>query len=515
MKKKIMLIILDGWGEGKKVDSNAIFKAKTPFLDSIRKRYKWSLLEASGPAVGVLEGQTGGSDVGHFTMGTGQISRQPVKLIDDAITNGSFFENKNLNKAIEFVQKNNSNLHLFGIGADSMIHSYTKFLYAILDLCNQKNFPGNKVFLHLATDGRDNPGNSGLRFFAEIEKVCSQKKSGKIASIFGRILLDRGGNWERTKKLFQCLTDENFPKIENWQEFLQRNYDQKIFDQEIPPRSISDENGVVPRIKNGDSVINFNFRADRERQITSALTDLDFEHFDRPHFDPSKIFYVGLISYSPNLKNAYSAFLEEKPEICLSEILEKNGIQQFHSSGTEKFIFVTYNFNRTSEIKLPHEIDKKALQTHNVETFDKNPEMSAPNLEKIILQELQKDKNDFYVINFENGDQVGHTGDLPATIKAAEVVDLALSKVVSEALNNNFEILITADHGNAEVMLEPDGITPHTSHTSNPVPFIFISKNRIPQKIKNGELSDVAPTILSLLEIEIPESMTGGNLIDF
>ncbi len=515
MKKKIMLIILDGWGEGKKAASNAIYSAQTLFLDKIRKKYKWSLLEASGPAVGVLEGQTGGSDVGHFTMGTGQTSRQPIKLIDDAIENGSFFENKNLKAAIKFAQKNNSNLHLLGIGADSMIHSYTKFLYAILDLCNQQKFPGEKVFLHLATDGRDNPGNSGIKFFTEIERVCSQKESGKIASIFGRILLDRGENWQRTKKLFQCLTDPKFVNIKDWKKFLIQNYDQKIFDQEIPPRVILDKEEVLPRIKNGDAVINFNFRADRERQITSALTDVNFNHFDRLDFDPQTIFYVGLISYSPHLEEAHSAFCEEKPNICLSGILEKNGVQQFHTSGTEKFIFITYNFNRTSEIKFSHEIDEKALQTKEVETFDKNPEMSAPNLEKIILRELEKDKNDFYVINFENGDQVGHTGDLAAAIEAAEVVDAALSKVVPMALKNNFEILITADHGNAEVMLEADGITPHTHHTSNPVPFIFISEKRMPKKIKNGKLSDVAPTILTLFNLEIPKSMTGKNLIEF
>ncbi len=508
-----MLIILDGWGEGEKVSSNAIWAAKTPFLDSVREKYKWSLLQASGQDVGVLQGQTGGSDVGHFTMGTGQISSQPIKLIDDAVDNGSFFENKNLNAAIDFAQKNNSNLHLVGIGSDSMIHAYTKFLYAILDLCVRKNFSGDKVFLHLATDGRDNSPDSGIPFFTAIEEVCSQKKIGRIASVFGRILLDRGGNWERTKKLFQCLTDENLPTTKNWQSFLQENYDQKIFDQEIPPRSVSDENGVLPRIKNGDAIINFNFRADRERQITSAFTETDFEHFDRPGFDPESVFYVGLIQYSPKLKNAHYAFDEEKPNVCLAEVLEQNGIRQFHSSGTEKFIFITYNFNRTTNTNLSHEIDEKALQTREVKTFDENPEMSAPNLEKIVLRELEENKHDFYVINFENGDQVGHTGDLPATIKAAEIVDSALSRIIPMALKNDFEILITADHGNAEVMLEPDGVTPHTGHTSNPVPFIFISKDRMPKEVKDGGLSDVAPTILHLLGIEKPSTMTGKNLI--
>ncbi len=535
-KKRAMLIILDGFGEGKKESTNAIYAANTPFIDSLKENHSWSLLEPGGETVGVLPGQTGGSDVGHNTIGAGRVIRQPIKIIYDSIQDKSFFGNKDLVSAINHAKKNNSNLHLLGIGADSFIHSHTQFIYALLDLCEKENFSGDKVFLHLAADGRDNPMDSSLGFFTEIENKCKEKRIGKIASLFGRFYLDRGENWDRTEKLYNLLTDKNQKFISDWKSYFKENYRKNISDELLDPIAIGNEDGILPRIKNNDAVINFNYRADRERQITEVLTEGNFKEFDRNVDIPdlvqeskitkeldsrirgngnnglNNLYYVGFIQYSPKLKNAHYAFEEEQANICLSEIIDQAGINQMHVAGREKIIFVTYNLNRCENLNLETESDATAPQTKEVRTFDLNPEMSAPNLTKILLDELERDKQDVYVVNYENCDQVGHTGNLKAAITAVEAVDKSLSQVIPKALEKGFEIIITADHGNADVMVDENG-NPHTAHSHNKVPCIFVSNKR-KVKIKDGVLSDIAPTFLNILGIDAHEEMTGKCLID-
>jgi 2,3-bisphosphoglycerate-independent phosphoglycerate mutase len=389
-----------------------------------------------------------------------------------------------------------------------------KHIYALLDLCKKENFPGDRVFLHLARDGRDNPNDAALGDFTEIEKECQKRKIGQIASIFGRYLLDRGKIWERTEKLYNLLTDENQNFITDWKAYIKKDYQNKIWDENSKAIAIGNENGILPRVSENDVVINFNYRADRERQITATF-EKNFKKFKRKKTFQN-VYYVGFIAYASNLKDAHHAFDEEQVDLCLAEILEKNGYHQLHIAGKEKVIFVTYNFNRSKnkeELHLDHEENETAPQTKKVETFDKNPEMSAPNLTKILLKHLEKDEYDMYVVNYENCDQVGHTGNLDATIKAVEAVDHSLSQIIPKALKKGFEILITADHGNADIMVDEQG-RPHTAHTHNKVPCIYVSEKNKNTKIRDGFLYDIAPTILDLLNIKKPKVMIGTSLIE-
>ncbi|MBT4936511.1 2,3-bisphosphoglycerate-independent phosphoglycerate mutase [Candidatus Peregrinibacteria bacterium] len=510
-KKKAILIILDGFGEGEKDrKKNAVYAAKTPFLDSLKEKHPWSLLEPGGESVGVLPGQTGGSDVGHNTIGAGRVIRQPVKIIYDAVEDRSFFSNKELIQSINHAKENNSNLHLFGIGSDSYIHSYTQYIYALLDLIKQEGFPGERVFLHLAADGRDTPPQSATDFFKKIELECKKRKIGKIASVIGRFYLDRGKAWNRTRKIYQLLTDVHQKYKENWNEYLEASYAKGETDQFIHAMAFGDENGIFPRVSDNDALINFCYRADRERQITEALSEKDFSGFCRKKV-LENFYYMGFIQYSPDFKNAHHAFEEEQADICLSEVISNAGLKQMHIAGKEKIIFVTYNLNRCEEIPIEGENDVTAPQTKEVENFDENPEMSTPNLTNIFLDALGKNKNDVYIANYENSDQVGHTGNFSATVKAIESIDTSLSQIIPKALEKGFEIIITADHGNADVMVDDDG-NPHTAHSHNKVPCVFVSDKRV-IKLRDGELSDVAPTLLHILDIPKPKLMTGQVLI--
>ncbi len=508
-----MLIILDGFGEGKPTPTNAVHMAKTPFIDQLRKDYSNTLIEPGGVHVGVLEKMFGSSGVGHNTIGTGTCVRQAIKVIDDALKSGEFFENSALIGAIKHAKKNDSNLHLFGIGADSMLHAYKPFIFGLLDICNQQDFPGDRVFLHLATDGRDNPPNQGIEDFAHIERVCQEKGVGKIASIVGRIFYDRGQDWPRTEALYDLFTDPTHETITDHQAFLREEYKNQTWDQMHQPKAIADENGILPRMKSGDAIINFAIRADRGRQPTEAIANPDFDGFERKH-KLENIYFTGLIPYDHAYdKFAHYGFEEDICTICLSEVVDKAEYRHLHIAGKEKFIFVTYNFNRCANLNLPGETFVQADQTKDVDTFDLNPEMSAPNVTKTLLEELEKGEQDLYFINYENPDQVGHTGDLQAAIEACEAVELGLSQVVPKALEKGFEVLITADHGNADEMVDDQG-RPHVAHTFNPVPFIFVSDTRKPQLRSDGDLADIAPTIIDMLDLEVPEEMTGSSLID-
>ena len=509
-KKRAMLIILDGFGEGKPEATNAIYAANTPYIDKLKGKHSWSLVEPGGEAVGVLPWQTGGSDIGHNTIGSGRICRQPVKIIYDALQDKSIYTNDKLLEAYEHVKQTGGNLHLFGIGADSMIHAYNPFTIALLDIAKQQNIDGDKVFLHLCSDGRDNPPKSAINFYQVLQDACNERGVGHIASTIGRINLDRGKNWARTEKIYKLLTDSQQEFQTSWQDYLQSQYDKGINDEFGEAMAFGDKNGIFPRIQDGDAVINFCYRADRERQVTAALTEDIFEEFERPNH-PKNLHYTGFIQYSPEYKNANYVFDEEQADLCMSEVIDQAGLNQYHIAGKEKIIFVTYNLNRCKELNLPTETDECAPQTKEVETFDKNPEMSTPNLTKILCEELEKDKQDVYIINYENCDQVGHTGDLEAAIKAVESVDKSLSEVVEKALEKGFEVLITADHGNADVMRDEKG-NPHTAHSANKVPAIFVSNKR-EVKIVDGELSDIAPTFLSMLGLEVPSVMTGQSLL--
>ena len=511
MKKRAMLIILDGFGEGEKdIKKNAIYSANTPYIDSIKKAHPWSTLNTGGASVGVLPEQAGGSDIGHNTIGAGRVIRQPIKIIHDAIKDTTFFSNTKLIQSIEHAKTHNSHIHLFGIGSDSYLHAHTSFIYALLDILKQENFPGEKVFLHLVSDGRDTLPQSAIDYFNTIESECKKRNIGKIASIVGRFYLDRGGIWNRTKKIYNLLTSPDQKYQTNWKSYIQSQYKKGKDDQFLEPMAFGSMQEIYPRIQSNDVCINFNFRADRERQITEALTQKEFPYFHRQHH-PKNMYYIGMIEYSSDFNNAHYAFKQEKSDICLSEIISQNHLKQMHIAGKEKIIFIDYNFNGCQEKKIKGEINITVPQTKEVNNFEENPEMSAPNLTKTMMKSLQEDIQDVYIINYENCDQVGHTGNFNAAVKAVEAVDTSLSSIIPEALKKGFEIIITADHGNADEMIYNNG-TPHMAHSHNPVPCIFISEQR-KVSIKNGTLADIAPTILHILNIPSPQEFTGQSLL--
>jgi 2,3-bisphosphoglycerate-independent phosphoglycerate mutase len=511
MKNRAMLIILDGFGEGEKdMKKNAVYAASTPYIDNLKKVHPWSTLETGGASVGVLPGQAGGSDIGHNTIGAGRVIRQPIKIIYDAIKDKTFFSNLKLLESIEYAKKNNSYIHLFGIGSDSSLHAHTHFIYALLDLLKQEEFPGEKVFLHLVSDGRDTPPQSAIDYFDRIEAECNKREIGKIASVVGRFYLDRGGIWKRTKVIYDLLTSPLQKYKNNWKDYIRSQYKKGTNDQFVEPMAFGSMQKIYPRITHNDVCINFNFRADRERQITESLKKENFTHFERQHY-PENLYYIGMIQYSPDFQNVYHAFEQEKSNICLSEVISQKKLKQMHIAGKEKIIFIHYNLNGCQETEIEGEVNITVPQTKEVDDFEKNPEMSAPNLTKAMMKSLKEDIQDVYIINYENCDQVGHTGDFNAAIKAVESVDTSLSSIIPEALKKGFEVIVTADHGNADEMIYKDG-TPHMAHSHNPVPCIFISEKR-QASIKNGTLADIAPTILNMLNIPSPKDFTGKSLI--
>jgi len=370
-----------------------------------------------------------------------------------------------------------------------------------LDLINRQQFPGDKVFLHLMMDGRDNPPQSGIDFLRQIQDQCEIKEVGKVASIIGRFYLDRGKNWDRTAKLYELLTNKNQLFKESPEDYLLESYQKGVTDEFLDPQAFGSEE-IFPRISDNDAVINFCYRADRQRQITQAITDPYFTNFARKNLN--NIFYVGMIPYANDLKYAKFAFEEEQAKVCLAEIIDQAGLRQLHIAGREKIIFVTYNLNRCQELKLASETDLTAPQTKEVETFDFNPEMSAPELAKSLKTSLLEDPQDVYIINFENCDQVGHTGNFAATVQAVEAVDQALSEFLPMAIEKGYAVLITADHGNADQMIDEQG-NPQTAHSANPVPAILINTHVAAKDLHT--LKDVAPNFLRMIGLPIPAEM--------
>jgi len=500
--KKVILIIMDGWGLGQVAGADAIQQANAPFVKSLYQQYPHTTLVTCGEAVGLPEGQMGNSEVGHLNLGAGRIVYQELQRIHVSIKDGSFFSNTALLESIEYAIRENKSLHLIGLVSDGGVHSHTDHLKAITQLCKEKGL--SKVFIHAFTDGRDTDPKSGLGYLTDLQQHLS-KTTGTIASVIGRYYaMDRDKRWERVKLAYDALVSGAGEKSENLLKSVSDSYEKNVTDEFIQPIINADVDG---EIRKGDAVICFNFRTDRCREITQALTQQDFPEFGMKKLD---LHYTTMTEYDKTYKNVHVVFETDNLNQTLGEVLAAHGKTQIRIAETEKYPHVSFFFSGGRE--QPFEGEKRIMiPSPKVATYDLKPEMSAPEVTEAILPEINQQTADFICLNYANADMVGHTGVFSAGVKAVETVDVCVKKVVEAALANDYTVLLTADHGNADYMINEDG-TPNTAHTLNPVPLFLIDKNW--KGILNpGKLGDIAPTILSLMNLPVPKEMTGDILI--
>ncbi|MBL4642732.1 MAG: 2,3-bisphosphoglycerate-independent phosphoglycerate mutase [Flavobacteriaceae bacterium] len=505
MNKKVILLILDGWGITQDPKVSAIYNAKTPYINSLYNDFPHASLRTDGKHVGLPEGQMGNSEVGHMNLGAGRIVYQNLARINKAVEEDTLAQEKTLIAAFDYAKKHNKNVHFLGLVSNGGIHSHITHLKGLLKAANDNNV--ENVFLHAFTDGRDCDPKSGKYFINDIEDTL-EETNGTLASVTGRYYaMDRDNRWERIQLAYDALAHGNGNKSTNATESIQQSYDAGVTDEFIKPIIMVDEN-EQPKgtIQKDDVVIFFNFRTDRGRQLTNVLSQKDF-----PELNMKKIplYFVTMTNYNEAFNNINVIYNSNNIENTLGEVLETAGKKQIRIAETEKYPHVTFFFSGGRELEF--EGEKRLLcPSPKVATYDLKPEMSAYEIRDAIVPELENGAVDFVCLNFANGDMVGHTGDFDAAVKACEVVDIVTRDVVTTALDNEYTTLLIADHGNCETMMNPDG-TPHTSHTTNPVPFILIDKEI--KSIKNGILGDIAPTILKLMGVHQPEEMTQKPLV--
>ena len=501
--KKAILIIMDGWGLGETPESDAIQHAQVPFVSSLYDKYPNSTLVTYGRSVGLPEGQMGNSEVGHLNLGAGRIVYQELERINVAIESGEFSNNEALLQCISYAKENNKPLHLMGLVSNGGVHSHINHLKAITSICNKHEL--KEVYIHAFTDGRDTDPKSGVLFLTDLQQHL-QHTTGQIATITGRYYaMDRDRRWERIKVAYDALVHRTGKTTLDVLAAVHESYQQKVTDEFLLP--IINEATPNAEIKSGDAVICFNFRTDRCREITEALTQTAFPEFK---MTPLDLNYTTMTLYDHQFKNIKVIFYKDDLVNTLGEVLAKNQRSQIRIAETEKYPHVTFFFSGGREI--PFENERRILiPSPKVATYDLQPEMSAYEVTKALLPEIKKQSADFICLNFANADMVGHTGVWPAVIKAVETVDQCVQQVVETALENDYRIFLTADHGNADFMKNADG-SPNTAHTKNLVPYFVIS-NDINAALKPGKLGDVAPTILTLMGLPIPEEMNGEILI--
>ena len=496
---------MDGWGLGLVPSSDAIGQANVPFVSSLYKKYPHATLVTCGEAVGLPSGQMGNSEVGHLNLGAGRIVYQELQRINVAIKNGELAKNQQLLASIEYAKQNNKPLHLLGLVSDGGVHSHTSHLKAICDICKTKGL--TELYIHAFTDGRDTDPKSGIHFIEDLENHL-KKGVGKIATICGRYYaMDRDKRWERVQLAYEALVNGKGVTAANAIDAIKENYNNTITDEFIKPTVITHQGNAIAKIQNGDAVLCFNFRTDRCREITEVLSQKDFPDFAMKKLD---LHYTTLTRYDESFKNINILFENDNLENTLGEVLAKNQKKQIRIAETEKYPHVTFFFSGGRE--LPFEGETRILAASpKVATYDLQPEMSAAELTEKLLPEIKSGNPDFVCLNFANADMVGHTGVFAAVVKAVETVDRCVEQIVNTGLENGYTIFLTADHGNADYMINEDG-SPNTAHTLNLVPFFIIDKEWN-GSIKNGKLGDIAPTILTLMGIKIPAEMTGDVLI--
>ena len=505
--KLVMLMILDGLGLNENENANAFKLASTPTLDRLMKQNPSTILHTSGLDVGLPEGQMGNSEVGHTNIGAGRIVYQELTRITKDIENGDFFSNEELVLAIEHCKKNNSKLHIMGLLSDGGVHSHTRHLYALLELAKRKDF--ENVFIHCFLDGRDTPPASAEYYIIDLQQKIEEKQVGKIATLIGRFYaMDRDKRWDRVEKAYNALVNGEGEYSTNPINAIETEYQKEQFDEFIEPIIIvNNENKPVAKIEKNDAVIFFNYRPDRAREITRTLVDKEFNEFKIKK--DLNLYYVCFTEYDKTMPNVKIAFKPTKLKNTFGEYVSQKGLKQLRIAETEKYAHVTFFFNGGEEKQYVGE-DRILIPSPKVKTYDMKPEMSAKEVTDKVVEAINSKKYNSIILNYANPDMVGHTGNLEAAIKAVEFIDKCVSRV-EEAINNvNGILLITADHGNAEQMIDYVTGEPHTAHTTNPVPFILVGKDN--EKLKEGKLADLAPTMLHLLGLEIPQEMTGKIL---
>jgi 2,3-bisphosphoglycerate-independent phosphoglycerate mutase len=505
MSKKVILVIMDGWGLGQVAKADAIQNAKVPFVSSLYNQYPHTTLVTCGEAVGLPDGQMGNSEVGHLNLGAGRIVYQELQRINVAIRDGELAKNETFVKAIQYAKENKKPLHLLGLVSDGGVHSHTAHLKAICEICKEAGL--TEVYLHAFTDGRDTDPKSGLAFVQGVEAALS-KSVGKIATVSGRYYaMDRDKRWERVKLAYDALVHANGPTANSATEAIQSNYAADITDEFIKPTIILENGQPIATIKEGDAVLCFNFRTDRCREITEVLTQKDFPEFNMQKLN---LHYTTITKYDETFKNVQVIFENDNLVNTLGEVLAAHGKKQIRIAETEKYPHVTFFFSGGREV--PFEGESRIMApSPKVATYDLQPEMSAVELTEKLLPEINAGNPDFICLNYANADMVGHTGIFPAVVKAVETVDACVNKIVTAGLANGYTIFLTADHGNADFMINEDG-SPNTAHTLNLVPLFIIDQNW-KGSIQPGKLGDIAPTILSMMEVAIPKEMTGKVLI--
>lgn len=506
MSEPVCLIILDGFGVAPAGRTNAVTDAQKPNYDSYTATYPHTTLSAAGVDVGLPAGQMGNSEVGHLNMGAGRVVYQDLTRISKAVADGSFGANPVLVEAVDKAKAGGAALHLMGLLSDGGVHSHNTHLYALLKLARDRGL--EEVFVHGFLDGRDTPPRSALKYVKELEDELAVIGVGQIATVCGRYFaMDRDNRWERTLSAYQALVSGTGARAESATAAVEQAYEDGANDEFLPPTIIT---GVDGRIKDGDSVIFFNFRSDRARELTAALTQPDFDGFERLPAPPN-IFFVCLTLYDIDFKLPV-AFGPESLGNILAEVISDRGLRQLHIAETEKYAHVTFFFNGGLEEPYPGE-DRVLVPSPKVATYDSKPEMSAPEVADKVVAAVEGGDYDFIVVNFANCDMVGHTGMLPAAVRAIEAVDEAVGRVVEAVRRRGGAVIITADHGNAEQMVEADG-KPRTAHSVNRVPIVYISDDRAAALKPGGRLADIAPTILTVMGIPVPDEMTGRSLLD-
>lgn len=507
MNKKVLLMILDGWGIAKNKAVSAVDQAKTPFISSLYARYANSKLEASGLAVGLPAGQMGNSEVGHMNIGAGRVVYQDLVRINKAVEENELDENPVLKEAFSYARENRRSVHLIGLVSDGGVHSHIDHVKGIVSIAHRQGI--TNLFVHAFTDGRDTDPKSGYLFLKDLVSHLNST-TGKVASVIGRYYaMDRDKRWERVKLAYDLMVKGIGEKVEDPLGAVQRSYDNNVTDEFIKPLVVVNEKQQpLATIQEGDVVLCFNFRTDRGREITQVLTQEDFPDHGMKKLN---LYYVTLTNYDDSFENVKLIFDKDNLENTLGEIVSAAGKKQIRIAETEKYPHVTFFFSGGREQVFPGE-SRILCPSPKVATYDLKPEMSAHDIKDKIIPELRKREPDFVCLNFANPDMVGHTGVFEAAVKACETVDLCAREVTEAALEGGYSTIIIADHGNADMMINEDG-TPNTAHTTNLVPCILVDRD-YKGKLKNGKLGDLAPTILTLMGIPIPSQMTGDVLLE-
>ena len=505
-KRPTVLMILDGYGLNNNQKGNAVAEAKTPVVDKLMAEYPFVKGYASGLAVGLPDGQMGNSEVGHLNMGAGRIVYQELTKITKSIQDGDFFENKALLAACENVKKNDSALHLMGLVSDGGVHSHIEHIFGLLELAKRQGL--KKVYVHCFLDGRDTPPASGKEYVEQLEAKMKEIGVGEVASVMGRYYaMDRDNRWDRVEKAYRAIAYGEGEKATSGPAGIQASYDKDTTDEFVLPTVVEKDGAALATVKENDSIIFFNFRPDRAREITRAFVDPEFTGFERVQ---PKIHYVCMTQYDATIPGVEIAFKPQSLKNTFGEYISDLGMTQLRIAETEKYAHVTFFFNGGVEKEYPGE-DRALIPSPKVATYDLQPEMSEPAVTEECVKRILSGKYDVVILNFANCDMVGHTGVFEAAVKAIEATDDGVGKVVDAILKMGGQCLITADHGNVDQMLDADGVTPFTAHSTNPVPLVMVGHEG--KLAEGGVLADLAPTMLDMMGIPQPAEMTGHSLL--